>query len=159
MRRLPFHFHPPHARSRRPRLQLARRSRAVGPQASSGGALHRATHRRADAPAVRHRRDLSRFALVVTALLGVAYAYLAARLATGAGSAAALATPFVLIWILPVVYWGSERGREGFIDKLLHRASYLSMAWVSFALVLTLFRDILLVATFPFPELHARASA
>lgn len=101
---------------------------------------------------------MSRFALVVTALLGVAYAYLAARLATGAGSAAVLATPFVLIWILPVVYWGSERGREGFIDKLLHRASYLSMAWVSFALVLTVFRDLLLIATFASPELHQRVA-
>jgi len=102
---------------------------------------------------------LSRFALAVTALLGIAYAYLAARLATGAGSAVALAAPFVLIWILPVVYWGSERGREGFLDKLLHRASYLSMAWVSFALVLTIFRDVLLMATFAFPELHARVAA
>jgi len=102
---------------------------------------------------------LSRFALAVTALLGVAYAYLAARLATGAGSAALLAAPFVFIWILPVVYWGSERGREGFVDKLLHRASYLSMAWVSFALVLTIFRDVLLMATLPWPELHARAAA
>ena len=102
---------------------------------------------------------MSRFALAVTALLGVTYAYLAARLATGAGSALALATPFVLIWILPVVYWGSERGREGWLDKLLHRASYLSMAWVSFALVLTLFRDLLLVATLPFAELHARVAA
>ena len=102
---------------------------------------------------------MSRFALVVTALLGVAYAYLAARLATGAASAAVLATPFVLIWVLPVVYWGSERGREGFIDRLVHRASYLSMAWVSFALVLTILRDLLLMATFAFPELHARVAA
>jgi predicted MPP superfamily phosphohydrolase len=101
---------------------------------------------------------LSRFALAVTALLGLAYAYLAARLATGAASALALAAPFVFIWILPVVYWGSERGREGLLDKLLHRASYLSMAWVSFALVLTILRDVLLVATFAAPELHQRVS-
>jgi predicted MPP superfamily phosphohydrolase len=102
---------------------------------------------------------LSRFALVVSALLGVTYAYLATRLATGAGSAVVLATPFVLIWILPVVYWGSERGREGFIDKLVHRASYLSMAWVSFALVLTVLRDLLLMATFALPEWHQRVAS
>jgi len=69
-----------------------------------------------------------------------------------------LAAPFVLIWILPVVYWGSERGREGFLDKLIHRASYLSMAWVSFALVLTLLRDLALAATLATPELHARVA-
>ena len=101
---------------------------------------------------------MSRFALVVSALLGVTYAYLATRLATGAASAAVLATPFVLIWILPVVYWGSERGREGFIDKLVHRASYLSMAWVSFALVLTVLRDLLLMASLALPEWHQRVA-
>lgn len=69
-----------------------------------------------------------------------------------------LAAPFVLIWILPVVYWGSERGREGLLDKLIHRASYLSMAWVSFALVLTLFRDLALAATLAAPGLHARVA-
>ena len=97
---------------------------------------------------------MTRFALAVTALLGVAYAYLAARLAAGTASALVLATPFVLIWILPVVYWGSERGREGFLDKLVHRASYLSMAWVSFALVLTVFRDLALMATYGMPSIH-----
>jgi uncharacterized protein len=101
---------------------------------------------------------VTRFALAVTGLLGITYAYLAARLATGAGSALVLAAPFVLIWILPIVYWGSERGREGFVDKLVHRASYLSMAWVSFALVLTVFRDLALMATFAMPEIHARAA-
>jgi len=90
---------------------------------------------------------LGRFAAAVTALLAVAYVYLAARLAGGPLSAAALAAPFVFIWILPVVYWGRERGRERLVDKLVHRASYLSMAWVSFALVLCVLRDVLLGAT------------
>ena len=88
-----------------------------------------------------------RFALAVTALLGGAYAYLAARLAGGALGAALLAAPFISIWILPVLYWGSPRSREGLFARLVHRASYLSMAWVSFALVLTLARDLLLIAT------------
>ena len=90
---------------------------------------------------------MSRFALVVTALLAVVYAYLASRLATAPWGAAALAVPFALIWIMPVLYWGTGRSREGWLDQLVHRASYLSMAWVSFALVLTLARDALLLAT------------
>ena len=73
---------------------------------------------------------MTRFALVVTAMLAVVYAYVASRLAHGALAAFALAVPFVLIWIMPVVYWGTGRSREGFIDQLVHRASYLSMAWV-----------------------------
>ena len=98
---------------------------------------------------------MSRFALAVTALLAVAYAYIASRLASGGAAAVALAVPFLLIWIMPVVYWGTGRSREGFLDQLLHRASYLSMAWVSFALVLTLARDLALFATAWTPAAHA----
>ena len=100
---------------------------------------------------------MSRFALVITALLALTYAYIAARLAAGPVSAAALAVPFVLIWIMPVLYWGTGRSREGWLDQLVHRASYLSMAWVSFALVLTLARDLLLLATLPAPLAGAHA--
>jgi uncharacterized protein len=97
---------------------------------------------------------VTRFALAVTALLAVAYTYVASRLAVGPLGAVLLALPFLLIWILPVYYWGSSRSREGWIDKLLHRASYLSMAWVSFALVFTLARDLALLATSWTPVAH-----
>jgi hypothetical protein len=97
---------------------------------------------------------VSRFALVVTTLLAVVYAYLAARLVAAPWGAAALAVPFVLIWIMPVLYWGTGRSREGWLDQLVHRASYLSMAWVSFALVLTLARDLALAATLWTPAAH-----
>jgi uncharacterized protein len=101
---------------------------------------------------------VSRFALVVTALLAVAYAYLASRLVAAPWGAAALAVPFVLIWIMPVLYWGTGRSREGWLDQLVHRASYLSMAWVSFALVLCIARDLLLFATLPASLAGAHAS-
>ena len=102
---------------------------------------------------------MSRFALVVTAMLAVAYAYVASRLAHGAIAASALAVPFLLIWVMPVVYWGTGRSREGFVDQLVHRASYLSMAWVSFILVLTIARDLALVATAWTPAAHAMVQA
>ena len=100
---------------------------------------------------------MTRFALVVTAMLAVVYAYVASRLAHGALAALALAVPFVLIWIMPVVYWGTGRSREGFIDQLVHRASYLSMAWVSFILVFTIMLDLALMATAWTPRAHAIA--
>jgi predicted MPP superfamily phosphohydrolase len=54
--------------------------------------------------------------------------------------------PLALIWVVPVVYWSRDRaGEESFFDHLVHQAAYLSMAWVSFALVLTLARDVLLL--------------
>jgi predicted MPP superfamily phosphohydrolase len=98
---------------------------------------------------------VSRFALVVTAMLAVVYAYVASRLAAGPGGAIALAVPFVLIWIMPVVYWGTGRSREGLIDQLVHRASYLSMAWVSFIMVFTVARDLALMLTAWTPYAHA----
>jgi len=88
-------------------------------------------------------------------MLGAVYAYLAWRLATGTLERVALAAPFFLIWIVPVYYWGSDREDQGMIDQLAHQASYLSMAWLSFALVLTLARDALLVLTLPLPAVHS----
>jgi hypothetical protein len=47
---------------------------------------------------------------------------------------------------VPVYYWSRERDEEeSLLDQAVHQASYLSMAWVSFALVLTLARDALLL--------------
>src|SRR5215831_12432229 len=94
------------------------------------------------------RRLLQPFVLIVTALLAASYAYVASRLASGPWGAGALAIPFGLIWIVPVFYWGRGRdGEESWLDHAAHQASYLSMAWVSFLLVLTLVRDAALVLT------------
>ena len=100
---------------------------------------------------------MNRFILTVTALLAAAYAYLALRLVTQGWGYAALAAPVFLVWIVPVYYWGSEREDEGMIDQLVHQGSYLSMAWLSFALVLTLARDLVHVLIAPFPALHSVA--
>ena len=97
---------------------------------------------------------MSRFVLTVTVLLLAVYAYLALRLVTPPWGYVALALPFFLVWIVPVYYWGSDREDQGLIDQVVHQASYLSMAWLSFALVLTLARDVLLVATMWTPNLY-----
>jgi uncharacterized protein len=101
------------------------------------------------------KRLLQPFVLVVTAMLIAVYSYLAWRLAPHALGRMALAVPFFLIWIVPVYYWGSDREDEGMIDQIVHQASYLSMAWLSFALVLTLGRDVLLLVTIWTPGLHS----
>jgi len=104
------------------------------------------------------RRLLQPFVVVVTALLAAGYAYLAARLASATGERAALAVPFVLIWIVPVLYWSRDRDREeSWLDQAAHQASYLSMALVSFLLVFTFLRDIALVVTsqLPFERVYA----
>lgn len=95
---------------------------------------------------------MSRLVAVATALVALGYGYLALSLGAGPWSRAALAVPFFFIWIVPVHYWRRDRDEhESFLDHAVHQASYLSMAWVSFALVLTVARDLLLVLTLPAP--------
>jgi len=59
----------------------------------------------------------------------------------------ALALPFVMVWIVPVVYWVGDRQNRGWIDEAVHFMSYLCMGWLNFALVLCAARDGLLLAT------------
>ena len=101
-------------------------------------------------------RLLNPFVLVLTAILAGVYAYLSWRLAAGVMQQLALAMPFVLIWIVPVVYWGG-RATRGRADEMVQFASYVCMGWLNFAVVLTLGRDLLLLATqwgMPLAGLH-----
>jgi hypothetical protein len=102
---------------------------------------------------------MSRLVVVATVLVGAGYAYLALSLGSGAWSRLALLAPFFFIWIVPVHYWSRDRDEhESLFDHAVHLASYLSMAWVSFALVLTLGRDVLLLGTSWLPVVHGYVS-
>ena len=103
------------------------------------------------------RELLQPFVLTVTAILAVAYAYVASRLTSHAGQDLALVVPFVLVWAVPVLYWGGKRSGESSVDKVVLQASFLSMGWLSFLVVLTLARDaILLLTSWPaFAQAHA----
>lgn len=98
-------------------------------------------------------RPFLRFVLVLTALLGLGYAYLAARLTAEPVARLALLLPFVFIWIVPVRYWGRRREAHGRLDDLLHVAGYLAMGWLNFAVILSLLRDVLLLVAGALPGL------
>ena len=91
------------------------------------------------------KRLLNPFVLALTTILALAYTYLAWRLARGAAGAVVLAIPFVLIWLVPVLYWVADRESGSLADELLHFASYTSMGWLNFAFFLSLARDALLI--------------
>jgi uncharacterized protein len=96
------------------------------------------------------RRALRLFIVVITAILATGYVYIAWRLTEAAAARLALAVPFVLVWLVPVLYWRRRRDHETVLDNIMHQASYLSMAWLSFLLVLTAARDaVLLVSMWP----------
>ena len=97
------------------------------------------------------RRLLHPFVLVVSAILLTGYGYIALRLTSTAPVRIALAAPFVMVWALPVVYWFGDRDRQGVRHELMQALSFLCMGWLSFLLVLTVLRDVLLLATAAFP--------
>lgn len=99
------------------------------------------------------RRLLQPFFASVTVLLVVGYVYTAMRLTSEPWQWVLLALPFLLIWIVPVYYWSRASDTESFIDALVHSAGYVSMAWVSFLVVLTLLRDLLILVTSALPML------
>jgi len=93
--------------------------------------------------------------LVVSAILLMGYVYIAARLTSSASLRVALAGPFVMVWILPAVYWFGDRDRPGRIHEWVQALSFLCMGWLSFLLVLTVARDVVLLATAALPPLAA----
>lgn len=103
------------------------------------------------------RKFLNPFVLVLTLILGGVYAYLAWRLTSGVLPGLALGVPFLLIWLVPVIYWVGERESGGLADELVHFASYASMGWLNFAFFLSLARDVLQLAaaSLSFQGFHA----
>ena len=93
------------------------------------------------------RSLLHPFVLVVSAILVLGYAYIATRLTSTAPVRVAVAAPFIMVWILPVVYWFGDRDRRGRAHEWAQALSFLCMGWLSFLLVLTVGRDVLLLAT------------
>lgn len=90
---------------------------------------------------------MKRFVLVFSAILAAVYAYLAWRLAPGLAGRVVLAVPFVLIWLVPVLYWVQDRESGSLADEWLHFAAYLAMGWLNFALLLSLARDAVQLAS------------
>ena len=54
----------------------------------------------------------------------VGYAYIATRLTSTAPVRTALAAPFIMVWILPVVYWFGDRDRRGRVHEWVQALSF-----------------------------------
>jgi hypothetical protein len=87
------------------------------------------------------RRLLNPFVLTLAVILAAAYAYAAWRLTDGLAARLLFALPFMAVWLVPVVYWVIGRESHRRADDLLHAASYISMGWLTYVLLLSLLRD------------------
>jgi predicted MPP superfamily phosphohydrolase len=99
------------------------------------------------------RRFLNPFVLVATTILVAAYAYLAWRLTSGVAARLALAVPFFMVWVVPLVYWFGDRERDRRIDEILHVVTFVCMGWLNFLFLMSVARDVLLLPTAVLPAL------
>ena len=95
----------------------------------------------------------SYFLTMVLGVMALVYAYLAFRLLPESGWAPklALASPFALVWTMPIL-WSLEKEPPAWVTLPLQWLAFLSMGWLSFAWVLTLARDVLWLAARAAPE-------
>jgi predicted MPP superfamily phosphohydrolase len=77
------------------------------------------------------------------------------RVTSTAPARLGLAAPFVKVWLLPVGFWFGDRDRHSRVHEWVQALGYVCLGWLSFLLVLTVARDLLLLATAALPALAA----
>jgi predicted MPP superfamily phosphohydrolase len=92
-------------------------------------------------------RLFTRFVLVLTSLALGLWAYVRWRLDLGFAGSAALFAPFLLVWLVPVVYWVYELESRTTPDEVVHALAYVAAGWLHFLVFFALVRDLLLAAT------------
>ncbi|MFL5784709.1 MAG: metallophosphoesterase [Bacteriovoracaceae bacterium] len=86
---------------------------------------------------------MKRFLLLLTTVAVLFYTYAFRSLHAGIVTGVFLFVPFLMIWLLPVLYWGKKERKDSRSSHILHYLAYLSMAFISFLLVYLLSADIL----------------
>ncbi|MES2525634.1 MAG: metallophosphoesterase [Bdellovibrionota bacterium] len=86
---------------------------------------------------------MKRFFLILTAVTGLCYFYALKSLGTGILAGIFLFVPFLMIWLLPVLYWGKGEKKDSQAAHVIHYLGYLSMAFISFLFFYLLAADII----------------
>lgn len=94
-----------------------------------------------------------RFILILTLVTILTFTYAVISLGMGLVSGILLFVPFLLIWLLPVLYWGRGGKKESGLSHFIHYAGFLAMAFISFLFVFLLLADI---AGIFYPVLYKR---
>lgn len=89
--------------------------------------------------------------MILTAVTGLCYFYAVRSLGTGYLTGALLFIPFLMIWLLPVLYWGKGEKKDSGASHVIHYLGYLSMAFISFLFFYLLAADIVHLF-YPYPE-------
>ena len=89
------------------------------------------------------RRNIITFVCILTAILGGAFLYVASSLTDVLGLQVLIFLPFLMVWLIPILYWVGERQEHKPIDHFIHYVGFLSMGWLSFFLLATITRDLI----------------
>jgi len=86
---------------------------------------------------------MNRFLLLLTVVTVLCFTYAVRSLHAGVFEAIILFIPFLMIWLLPVLYWGKGEKRDSKLSHFIHYLGYLSMAFISFLFFYLLAVDII----------------
>ena len=86
---------------------------------------------------------MKRFLVVLTTVTFLCYFYAMKSLGAGWVNGVILFIPFLMIWLLPVLYWGKGEKPDSKLSHVIHYLGYLSMAWISFLFFYLLSADLI----------------
>lgn len=75
---------------------------------------------------------MKRFLLFLTLITVLCFTYAVRSLNAGIFTGVILFIPFLMIWLLPVLYWGKGEKKDSGLSHFIHYLGYLSMAFISF---------------------------
>lgn len=85
---------------------------------------------------------MKRFFIILTTVTGLCYFYALRSLDAGIPGGIFLFIPFLLIWLLPLLYWGRGEKKDTKTSHAIHYSAYLSMAFISFLFIYLLLGDL-----------------
>ena len=90
------------------------------------------------------KKYLSGLVVTFTFLMAISYFYAWSRLAQNFLSSLLLALPFILVWLIPVRFWSTDRSSYSKLDHALHISGYVSMGLVNFLIMSLILTDLTL---------------
>lgn len=93
------------------------------------------------------KKYFSGIILTFSSLLLITYCYAWMRLANDLTTSLLLAAPFILVWLIPVRFWSTDRSTIKAFDHLLQVLGYTCMGLVNFLIISLILTDLILLLT------------
>ncbi len=91
------------------------------------------------------KKYFSGIILTFSFLLLISYSYAWARLTRDLTTSLLLAIPFILVWLIPVRFWSTDRSTIKTFDHILQILGYTCMGLVNFLIISLLLTDLILL--------------